>query len=96
MGWSNNLIAYQSLTHRTAFSYSVFASGETEDEVELQNYGFEIRYRKQIAREYLFMELSTSLTWPRYFLDEKRESNIGIGIEFEMQFGDWPGRKQER
>jgi hypothetical protein len=95
MGWSNNLIAYQSLTNRTAFSYSVFASGETEDEVELQNYGFEIRYRKQIAREYLFMELSTSLTWPRYFLIEKRESNIGIGIQFEMQFGDWPGRKQE-
>lgn len=95
LGWGNNLVAYQSLTNKTAVSYSIFASGETDDEVELQNYGFELRYRKQIAREYLFVELSASLTWPRYFLLEKRESNIGVGIEFEMQFGDWPGRKQE-
>ena len=96
LGWNNSLIAYQSLSNKTALSYSIFALGETEDEVELQNYGVELRFRKQIAREYLFVELSTSLTWPRYFLTEKRESNIGVGLEFEMQFGDWPGRKQEQ
>lgn len=92
MGWTTKLIAYQSLTNKTALSYTVFASGETENDVRLQDYGLELRYRKRIAREYLFMELSTSLTWPRYFLEEQRDSNFGVGLEFEMQFGDWPGR----
>ena len=92
MGWTTKLIAYQSLTNKTALSYTVFASGETENDVRLQDYGLELRYRKRIAREYLFMELSTSLTWPRYLLEEQRDSNFGVGLEFEMQFGDWPDR----
>ena len=28
-------------------------------------------------------------------LIEERERNIGVGIEFEMQFGDWPGRPHQ-
>ena len=75
-------------------SYSLFASGQTDGEVELQDYGVELRYRKRIARDYFFVELSTRLTWPRYFIEEQRESNFGVGIAFEMQFGDWPGRQQ--
>jgi hypothetical protein len=94
MGWTNNFIAYQNITNRTAMSYSLFASGQTDGEVELQDYGVELRYRKRIARDYFFVELSTRLTWPRYFIEEQRESNFGVGIAFEMQFGDWPGRQQ--
>jgi len=94
LGWTNNFIAYQSLTNKSAMSYRLFASGETNDAVPLQDYGFELRYRQRIARDYLFVELSTSLTWPRYLLEEARDSNVGVGIEFEMQFGDWPGRHQ--
>jgi len=94
LGWSNNFIAYQSLTNRKAMSYTLFISGETDHEVEIQNIGFALRFRRRISREYLFIILSTSLSWPREFIEEKRESNFGVGIEFEMQFGDWPGRKQ--
>jgi len=94
MGWTNNFIAYQSLTNRTALSYSVFALGDTEGAVELQDVGFELRYRKRIAREYFFIEMSTRLTWPRYLPEETRERNFGVGLAFEMQFGDWPGRQQ--
>lgn len=95
LGWTNNLIAYQSLSNKDALSYSVFATGETRNEVELQDVGLELRYRKRIGREWLFMELSTRVSWPREFLTEVRKTNFGVGIEFEMQFGDWPGRKQE-
>jgi hypothetical protein len=96
LGWSNNFIAYQSLTNRKAMSYTLFISGETDHEVEIQNVGFALRFRRRFSREYLFIILSTSLSWPREFIEEKRESNFGVGIEFEMQFGDWPGRKQNR
>lgn len=96
LGWTNNLVAYQSLSGTDALSYSAFITGETSNPVELQDYGLELRYRKRVGREWLFMELSTRLTWPREFVEEVRESNFGVGIEFEMQFGEWPGRKQER
>ena len=57
---------------------------------------FEVRFRRRILRDWFFVELSARVGWPREFLIEERETNLGIGIEFEMQFGDWPGRPQER
>jgi hypothetical protein len=94
LGWSQQFVAYQALSSKDALSYTVFANGETLNEVPLLDYGVELRYRKRIAREWLFIILSTRLNWPREFTVEERHSNFGVGIEFEMQFGDWPSRKQ--
>lgn len=92
VSWTSKLVAYQNLSKKHALSYAVYATGETDYEVPLRDYGFELRYRRQISREWLFVELLTYMNWPRDFLIEERERNIGVGIEFEMQFGDWPGR----
>ena len=92
VSWTTKLVAYQSLSRKAAMSYAAYASGETDYEVPLRDYGIELRYRRQISREWLFIELLTYMNWPRDFLIEQRERNIGVGIEFEMQFGDWPGR----
>jgi hypothetical protein len=92
LSWTTKLIAYRNLTEKAAMSYAMYATGETDYEVPLRDYGFELTYRRQISREWLFVELLTYINWPRDFLVEERERNIGIGIEFEMQFGDWPGR----
>lgn len=95
MGWTAKMIAYQSLSNAMALSYSLYATGETKNEVELQDYGIELRFRRRISREWLFIELSTSVGWPREFVDEVRESNMGVGLEFELQFGDWPARDRD-
>ena len=95
VGWTQRFLAYQALQNAGALSYSIFANGQTLHDVQVQNYGIELRYRRQVAREWFFIIFSTILDWPREFLTEKRESNLGFGIDFEMQFGDWPGRKQE-
>jgi hypothetical protein len=81
---------FQALTDRNAISYHAFVSGETKSEVELQNYGMEVRYRKRIARKWLFLELVSSVSWPRYLLEESRDLNIGFGAGFEMYFGPVP------
>ncbi len=96
IGWTADFSAYHSVDQKNAFAYSVFATGETRNEVELQDFGVELRYRRRVLREWLFLELSTRVGWPREFVIERRESNFGLGVELEMQFGDWPGRKQER
>lgn len=92
LSWTTKLVAYQNLSRKHALSYAVYATGETDYEIPLRDYGVELRYRRQISREWLFVELLTYMNWPRDLLIEERERNIGVGIEFEMQFGDWPGR----
>jgi hypothetical protein len=92
LGWRSDIIVYQGLSNSRAFSYGVFAQGETAAEVELRNVGFELRFRRRLAREWFFIQLSTGLSWPREFLDEQRESNFGVGVSFEMQFGRWQER----
>ncbi len=89
LGWRSDLIAYQGLSNNRAFSYSIFALGQGGADVQLQNYGLELRYRQRLAREWLFIQLSTGLSWPRELLEEDRQSNFGVGVMFEMRFGRW-------
>ncbi len=96
MGWTQQFTAYHSISDRIAMSYNLFATGETSAEVPTQDYGFELRFRRRVSRDWFFVELLGFVSWPREFLDEERELNPGVGIEFEMQFGDWPGRTQSR
>jgi hypothetical protein len=58
--------------------------------VPIQNYGAEVRYRRQAFRRWLFLEFKGSVTWPRETLEEEREINPGIGVGFEMFFGPTP------
>lgn len=90
--WTTKFTAYHNISEVSAFAYSVYAAGESRAEVPLQDYGLEIRYRRRVLREWFFIELLTSLSYPREFLIEERTRNIGIGVEFEMQFGEWPNR----
>jgi len=89
LGWRSDLIMYQGLSNNRGMAYGVFAQGETAAEVELQNLGFDLRYRQRLAREWFFIELATGVSWPRFFLIERRKSNFGVGITFEMRFGRW-------
>ncbi|MCP4211461.1 MAG: hypothetical protein GY764_08275 [Halieaceae bacterium] len=86
--WSSALIAYQNLTRQRAMSYSVQAGGSTDAEVTMANYGFEVRYRQRFLRDWLFAEFYSSLSWPREFREEERDSNVGVGVTLEMYFGN--------
>ena len=94
VSWTSKLIAYQNLFNDSAISYAIYGTGETDYEVPFRDYGIELRYRRKISREWLFVEFLTYLSWPREFLIEEREPVVGVGIEFELQFGNWPGRRQ--
>ncbi len=94
VAWTSKLIAYQNLVNNSAMSYAIYSTGETDADVPVRDYGIELRYRRKILREWLFIEYLAYLSWPREFLIEEREPVVGVGIEFEMQFGSWPGRPQ--
>ena len=89
LAWRSDVIAYQGLPNNRGLAYGVFAQGETAAEVELQNVGIDLRYRQRLTREWFFIELATGISWPKFLLIEQRESNLGVGITFEMRFGRW-------
>ncbi|MDP6674410.1 MAG: hypothetical protein QGH93_06120, partial [Gammaproteobacteria bacterium] len=90
VAWTNWLSLYHALANRRAISYHAFVLGETKADVQTQNYGVEVRYRRRIARQWLFLEIISSVSWPRYLLEENRDINWGIGAGFEMYFGPVP------
>ena len=90
LDWGTGVTAYQSLGSRRGISYTALLRGETAADVPIQNYGAEVRYRRQAFRRWLFLELKGSVTWPRETLDEEREINPGVGVGFEMFFGPTP------
>lgn len=96
VAWTSKLIAYQNLSDESAMSYALYSTGETDYEVPVRDYGIELRYRRQVFREWFFVEYLAYLSWPREFLSEEREPVVGVGIEFEMQFGHWPGRSPQQ
>lgn len=88
MRWFSSVTLYQNLGEGRAFAYQAGISGETDQEVELADYGLRVIYRRRLRFEWLFLELRSSITWPRETLLEEREPNWGAGVALEMLFGE--------
>lgn len=75
-----------------AYSLLTFARGETDADVSLTEYGFNLIWRRPITRDWLYLSMGPSLTWPREHAFEKREASWGFGVWLEMEFGEWEWR----
>jgi hypothetical protein len=78
---------YHRLAEQRGLSLRTFARGRTDADVTLQEYGFEFSYRRQLHREWLFLNAGPTLTWPRERLEEKRSASWGFAVLLEMDFG---------
>jgi hypothetical protein len=72
-----------------AISLLAFVRGETQAEVALTDFGFNLIWRRPFTRDWLYLSMGPNFTWPREQADEKREFNIGFGLWIEMEFGNW-------
>jgi hypothetical protein len=86
--WFSSATLYQTIGAGRALAYQVGASGESAREVPLTDFGLRLIYRRSVLRDWLFLELRSSITWPRETLLERRRSNLGVGAGLEMQFGE--------
>ncbi len=87
--WYAGQTWYHLFSNRAAISLLAFANGETGNDVPLQDYGFRMIWRKPWTRDWIYLSIGPSVTWPRQNLDEKREMSLGFGLWVEMEFGDW-------
>ena len=91
--WFSNLTLFQTLAAARAFAYQIGISGETDREIPIEDYGLRVIYRQRIYREWLYLELRSSVGWPRDTWSERREANWGAGVALEMQFGQRNGNR---
>lgn len=73
--------------NRRAVAAQIFSRGEMDAEVPLEDYGVKLAYRRSVSRDWLILELRTSLTWPKEMPTQNRSTNFGVGIGFEAFFG---------
>jgi hypothetical protein len=88
--WRSSLIVYQNLGGLRAIAYEAEVEGETDAPVALEQYGLRAIYRQRFLRDDLFFELQGRLFWPKSVDQPEREATPGIGIGFEMLWGDQP------
>lgn len=72
-----------------AISLLAFIRGETRDEVPLEEFGFNLLWRRPLDGEWLYLSAGPSLTWPRYREEESRDMSLGFGVWIELQYGDY-------
>ncbi len=78
---------YHRLGDNRGVSLRSFARGATDHEVELLEYGFELTWRRQVIRDWLYINVGPTLTWPRERREERREASLGFQVLMEMRFG---------
>ncbi len=89
--WAGNTW-YHNLGNKRGISLLTFARGETDADVPLYEYGIELTWRRQVAREWLFLNIGPTLTWPRLELEQKREASLGFAVLMEFEFGRYRER----
>jgi hypothetical protein len=75
------------LAPRRAVVGNLSVDWQTGAPVVLHEFGGTVAYRQSIYREWLILELRSSLTWPKEFVDVPRTRSWGVGIGLEMLFG---------
>ena len=83
-----NATVFRTLGRHGAAALQVGAEGEADAEVPVREWGVRALWRRNVWRDWLALELRTSLTWPRERRDEPREPSWGAGVGFELVFGE--------
>lgn len=86
LAWSSSLSLDKRLSSKKAFSYFVATDGETEPDRYVRNYVAGVRYRQNIYRKWLFVEVQPSYRWSKPAPDISREGAAVILFRLEAVF----------
>jgi hypothetical protein len=81
--------AIVALPERRAIDVEVSVDGSTRMPVALHDYGLKVAYRRSILREWLVLEVRSSVDWPKDYVWQERKASWGLGAGFEMYFGSY-------
>lgn len=80
-----SLLSYQiRIDPRQALSYFASVSGQTDPDRFTTGYGFGVRYRRNVARPWIFVEVEPAHVWRRDNLEESRGSVWMLTLRLEL------------
>lgn len=86
--WQTGLQLYQYLGSAGALRWEGILLGETAREVPFRDAKLRLSYRRNVARDWFFVEVRAGVHWPRDELDEERRATPEAGLGFEIASGD--------
>ncbi|MFT5141108.1 MAG: hypothetical protein ACI9H8_001932 [Lysobacterales bacterium] len=85
--WYAGQTWYHKLSDQSGIALLSFARGETDHPVALHEYGFEFTWRRNVAREWLFINFGPTLTWPKLDPLKERDASWGFAVLLDFEFG---------
>jgi hypothetical protein len=82
-----SLTALRAFVLRRAFALAVGLDGDSKALVPLHEYGARVAYRQSVKRDWLVLEVRTSLLWPKDDPVQPRKPSWGVGMGLEVVFG---------
>ncbi|MBZ0114656.1 MAG: hypothetical protein K8J08_19500 [Thermoanaerobaculia bacterium] len=93
--WRTSFTLYQNLREGEAVAYQANWFGESKAPVTIEEFGLQAIYRKQVLREWLFLQVSPGVVWRREERSDPRAAVPVIGIGLEMLFGNHEPSKHD-
>ena len=97
--WVQALVLFERISRKRSVSYEASVSGITRPENLVTAYRLGVRYRMNIHRDYLFLEVTPDITWPinlsedRETILKERRSVYSLIVRLEVHFGNAKNRK---
>ncbi len=82
--WETRLTLAERFNDKEALSRFAWLAGETRPESWTTSYGLGVRYRRNIYRPWLFMELEPAYAWKRKLYDDERQGVVLFTLRFEI------------
>ncbi len=84
--WNTQLGWQQRVAATKAISYFVGMNGNTDPSKTIESYGPGVRYRQNVFRKYLFVDVGTAYGWRKSSDDTKREGAWSFEVQFQIFF----------
>lgn len=83
--WSSELALLRALTRRSAISLSGGLEGAQRAPVSVDRYRILARYRRNLLRQWIYVELEPEIAWP-WSADRGRHRELALTFRLEVQF----------
>ncbi len=91
----SSLALYKKLSSTTGISLRAYIFGESGDNsiVDVPEYGISLGYRQPFIKPWLILKTQIENRWEHSDNNEPRESYAKLGVQLEMTFGKYKGKK---
>lgn len=87
--WISSTVWHHEFTRTTGISSRMYVRGEEENPVSVPEYGITFTYVRPFLRDWMTIETGVNFRWEKEKEEDRYENAIRLGVQIEMQLGDY-------